>query len=133
MNNLLRFPHEATVNDSSSQAASAPHLRTDFRRIASTVAGAIRHFLDRFFELLTPVALPGVIDMKASRSRWRRCPTCPEIHNGWHRCPNRLIGFCADCNRRRLLDQYARCPLGHRVIAGITLRTSRYRGGDRPA
>lgn len=121
MSNLLHFPHEA-ASTSPTQDARNPLLSVTsaVRRRASIAAGAFRRFLSRVRELAR-----SEWTYEESRSPWRSCPTCPEIHNGGHRCPNRLVAFCLECNRRRLLDKFARCAAGHRSVVQITFRTSR--------
>lgn len=45
------------------------------------------------------------------------CPTCPEIVDYTHRCPNAVEGRCLTCGLTVDLDRYGRCPQGHSEMA----------------
>jgi len=53
---------------------------------------------------------------------WIRCPHCRKIVPAGHRCNQRAIGFCCQCDRRRLLNG-ARCSnCGSNSITDIHFR-----------
>jgi hypothetical protein len=62
-----------------------------------------------------------------SHRRWRLCDTCGEVHDGFHRCREKLVGFCIDCQRKRFISRSSTCPAGHREIVNIHFRWNQQR------
>lgn len=84
--------------------------------VAALVASAVRRFRGYLRE-------NWIYD--ESRSRYRTCPVCREIHPGWHRCQQRLAGFCASCGRKRFLNRFGECNSGHDEVTDVRFRKKR--------
>lgn len=86
------------------------------------IRAAAEHLFERFFDLISGFWTSPFSDLQESRREWKKCPQCPAIHQGWHRCPNRIVGFCCACDRKVFLNRTGNCPLGHSEIAWRSLR-----------
>jgi len=92
------------------------------RDYTTGLRAAAERLAERFFDLVAAIWTSPFSDLEESRYPWRKCADCSSLHAGWHRCPNRLLGFCVSCDRKRLLNRFGMCPSGHTAIAWRTFR-----------
>jgi hypothetical protein len=57
----------------------------------------------------------------------RCCEICGELHGALETCPHELTGFCANCDKRRVLDRTGNCL--HCKGRSVTERRFAKRGG----
>jgi len=135
----IPFPAEATVpflrRMTLTRAARVIRQFLDFLALVCVVTAAVLFLIFVCVVLLiSAISDAGARFRELWRDEWhgwitraktRTCRSCWAIHDGWHRCPNRIVAFCQTCGRKRFLNRFGECNSGHDEITDVQFRTTK--------
>lgn len=89
--------------------------------LSALLAGILARFADAARERIAEI-VDAEIQYEESDTRYVHCDVCLELHPEGTRCTERAIGYCVECDHRRVLQRLRCSKCGSRQVTGVELR-----------